>query len=341
MAQRFPTYTPSARRGEEGINLVTKIVNDELHWLFRRTHQEHDFGIDGQMDIVGSENEVTGQFVGVQIKHGKSFFQEKDRWGYVYRGEIKHFNYLCNYPAPVIIVLCHPQSEDCYWAAFDPEQATLTDKGWKLTVPFASKLHDSREELLALVGPVRDMVPELRRYRVLNRVFEEVDRITYVIDHKDIVGLSTTNLRAFFDRLRSNRETAYSMQGKVEILFSGYDDDKRELYEIPEVRRYASLIEIAIPELLFFVALDEFASGFKAIVLCLCQGKVTGARPSVGSRARAEFDTELLSQFLIRHWPALNNLTNWLAISEEENKAICYAVMNHLGFEPTDLDNDA
>jgi hypothetical protein len=29
-----------------------------------------------------------------QIKCGKSFFKESNRWGYVYRGETKHFNYL-------------------------------------------------------------------------------------------------------------------------------------------------------------------------------------------------------------------------------------------------------
>ena len=51
-------------------------------WLFKRTHQEHDYGIDGYIDIVTEDGHVTGQMFASQIKCGKSFFQEKTKDGY-------------------------------------------------------------------------------------------------------------------------------------------------------------------------------------------------------------------------------------------------------------------
>jgi hypothetical protein len=47
-------------------------------------------------------------------------------WGYVYRGETKHFNYLANYPLPVIIILCDPATKEAYWVRFDVTEAHWT-----------------------------------------------------------------------------------------------------------------------------------------------------------------------------------------------------------------------
>src|SRR6266571_7920181 len=128
----FPKFANSAKRGEVGINLVSRIVSDNFGWLFKRNHQEHDFGIDGQIEIVTADGAVTGQMLGVQVKCGKSFFEEKNKWGFVYRGETKHFNYLANYPVPVIICLCDPESQQCYWQHFQADQVQVTGAGWKM-----------------------------------------------------------------------------------------------------------------------------------------------------------------------------------------------------------------
>lgn len=114
MSDGHPTYSPSAQLGGLGLEIVSRIVRYNLKWLLRPNHQEHDFGIDGQIDIIAEDNTVTGHMIGVQIKCGKSFFEEQNRWGYIYRGERKHFNYLSNYPIPVVIVICDPATEECY-----------------------------------------------------------------------------------------------------------------------------------------------------------------------------------------------------------------------------------
>lgn len=341
MSAAFPTYTPNARKGEAGVALVSKVVSDDLHWFFRRHHQEQDFGIDGQIEIVTEEGHVTGQFIGAQIKYGHSFFKEKNRWGYIYRGEAKHFNYLYNYPAPAIIIICHPKSGDCYWALFDPREVQATDGGWKLTIPFESKLASSGAQLRELVGHADDALNNLQEYWSLNNVLAESERIMYVIDDVDVRDMNAAPAKEFFDRLRSNREIASSKQGTVELSFYGFDNDSRELYEIPEVCQFAQHLASEIPELIFFAAVDDDASGLKALVLCLCRGEFVGERLPIGNQALVEFDTRLLVEFLDQQWPALNEMTDWLGMSEEENKEITYAVLRHLNIDPSEFDGDA
>jgi Domain of unknown function (DUF4365) len=82
MTSGFPQFTASAKQGDLGISIVSRIVNDDFGWLFKRNHQEHDFGIDGQFEIVKDSGSVTGQILACQVKCGRSFFRDTNRWGY-------------------------------------------------------------------------------------------------------------------------------------------------------------------------------------------------------------------------------------------------------------------
>jgi len=73
----------------------------------------------GKSKWLHPDGQVTGQILAVQIEYGKSFFQEKNRLGYIYRGDEKHFNYLGG--------------------------------NWKITVPFENNLAESKAQLEALL----------------------------------------------------------------------------------------------------------------------------------------------------------------------------------------------
>ncbi|WP_244576067.1 DUF4365 domain-containing protein, partial [Escherichia coli] len=111
MIDKFPKYQKEAQLGELGVNIVKSVINENFGWIFKRNHQEMDFGIDGFIEIVRDDGAVTGKMLAVQIKCGASFFSEENRWGYVYRGENKHFNYLSNCPIPVLVLLCKPEKK--------------------------------------------------------------------------------------------------------------------------------------------------------------------------------------------------------------------------------------
>jgi len=281
---------------------------------------------------------VTGQALAVQIKYGKSYFREKNKWGYIYRGELKHFNYLANYPLPVLVVICHPESDMCYWVRFEPEQSQITAAGWKITVPFENRLHEAKRAIEAILPPLQNSVSELQAYWALNDMIVESSYIHFIIDRVEVKALDTDGPRAFFDRLRSTKELAYECQGKVEISFHGYDRDARELFEIEEVRRYVPILCAALPELFFFVRTEAPTYTLRALALCQTRVQWEDGRSTPEVTYKVFYDTDKIGEFLMRHWPGLNEMTEWLSISVEENKKISFDIIRCLGIEvPDDL----
>lgn len=333
MTEGFPRYSPEARKGQAGVSLVAKVVTDDLGWIFRSTHQEHDFGIDGQIEIVTDQGAVTGQGFGVQIKHGHSFFKETSQWGYVYRGAIKHFNYLANYPAIALIIICDPKSKVCYWVAFDPEAAEVHEQSWKICIPFENRLNTSKAALRALIGAPVDQLNELRPFWELNKNLFEASTVLYGFDEIDVSDKDTSRPRAFFDRLLKTKALAASTMGKIELSFFGYDDDPRELFEIPEVRDYVKALDAIFPELFFFAVPEEPASTLRLFGLCVCNGTWEGPRSTPGTMGKVSCDGWLLANFMERHFEGFNDLADWIGITEEKIREISYAVIRRLGCE--------
>jgi hypothetical protein len=259
----------------------------------------------------------------------------------VYRGETKHFNYLANYPTVVLVIICHPASKDCYWAAFEPEVAEVYEHSWKLSIPFENVLHTSKSTLLSLVGEPVDQLARLREYWQLNKMLVEASAVIYVLDDFDVTAMDTSHPRAFFDRLRKTKPLAAATQGKIEFSFSGYDADPRELFEIEEVRRYIEALDEALPELFFFIRTEEPAAALRLIIFCLCNAEWEGPRATRAKSERVVFERANLGPFMERHFPALNELTNWLGMTMEENKRISYSVARCFGFDLSEADAGA
>ncbi|WP_082334061.1 DUF4365 and DUF1817 domain-containing protein [Pseudomonas syringae] len=334
MTRGFPKYSNSAQKGDRGVDIVSRLINEEFEWLFKRNHQEHDFGIDAQVDIVLESGAVTGQMLALQIKYGTSFFEEKNKWGYIYRGEQKHFNYLANYPTPVLIIICHPNSNECFWVKFDPEPTSKAGKNWKITIPFGNKLKSSKNEISALLPPPADYLSEVERYWAMNDIIANHNYFLFIIDRIDVNAMDFSTVREFFDRIRSTRELADHCQGKIEISFHGYNEDSRELFEISEVRAFASRLSTILPELLFFAYTGERCNGLKTIAMCLTEVKRLSPTPNADNKIPVEISTEQIAKFLSELWPGLNELTEWLNMTIDENKRISYDAIRALGFTP-------
>ena len=341
MSADAPRFSHAAQQGERGIHLVSGLFFETFGWIFKRNHQEHDFGIDGQVEVVTSDGELTGQLLAVQIKYGKSFFQEKNQRGYVYRGESKHLNYLANYPIPVLIILCHPDSKKCYWARFEPEETQAAGANWKLTIPSENDLSISKDRIEELLPPVHDHKAALEEYWGFNNLLVESGYIHFISEKPEVLTNDTTRVRSFFDRLRASKALALECQGKVEMSIHGYDTDPRELYEIPEVRKYVATLEAALPELFYFVRSEEPTSTLKTFALCQTNVSFPYGRSTQHVTRQVVFDTDKVGAFLMRGFEGLNEITEWLSLPLEENKRICYSVIRCLGFRQEDIEREA
>lgn len=332
--------TKAARTGEIGVNMVAKIATDDFGWIFKRNPQEYDFGVDGQFEIVTDNGSVTGQIAAVQIKCGQSFFSEKNKWGYVYRGKNKHFNYLSSYPTIVLIVLCDQSTGECYWAEFNPEKTVGTPKGWKITIPFENKLSISKDHILKLLPESRDHLSEIEKYWEINELLVESSFNLFIIDRDEIEQCNTTRIRAFFDHLRSTKELAYGCMGTIEFSISGYDEDPRELFEIKEVTNFYKNLNTKIPEMLFFLRSKGKCHTLPVIAACVSNAVIHGERATLGDKHKVVFETKPIAEYLHSLWPGMNELTDWLDMSRDENKEITYSVVHSVGLSvPPDEDN--
>ena len=329
--QGFPQYAPSSKQGNVGVSTVSRIVEDKFGWLFKRNHQEHDFGIDGQIEVVTDEGAVTGQMLACQIKNGPSFFRESNRWGYIYRGETKHFNYLANCSLPVIIVICDPASKDGYWVRFRAADAEITDAGWKVTIPFENQLSSSKAELLALVPGVTDHLSQMQEYWRVNNLLFGSELILFVVDIEEVRSKNILRVQEFRNRLCSTKELALHCQGKIHISFSGYDDDPRELFEIEEVRQYVGFLDEALPELFFFARSEEPGNTIGLFIFCLVGIGWEDERSTPGDPQKVIVEYGSLGPFLERHFMHLNYIAEWTGLPEEELARINDGVAKSMG----------
>jgi hypothetical protein len=327
MPDGFPQYGPSAKQGNRGVMIVSRIVDGNFGWLFKRNHEEHDFGIDRQIEIVTDEGAVTGQMLACQIKCGKSFFCEKNRWGYVFRGKTKHLNYLANYPLPVIIVICDPETNEGYWVLFQTGDAEVTGSGWKLTSPFDNKLSASKAKLLAMLPGVTDHLSELTEYWHIHRMLFSFETFLFIIERDEVEAGDVSRVCEFWARLLSKRELALHCQGKVELSFSGYDDDARALFEVEEVREYMALLDRALPELFFFIRTEVPAATLKLFMFSLFWVGWEDQRSTPDKPGKVIVDFSKSGPFLTAHFASLNRVSKWVELPDSEVLRISKAVM--------------
>ena len=108
---------------------------------------------------------------------------------------------------------------------------------------------------------------------------------------------------------------------KVDIAFHGYDDDKRELFEIPEVRNFVSRLDDQFPFWLFFLTKEGL--GLQCIMLCLMP-------PYLTEEAKRTVLPERLDELLSKRWfPAMNQICMVAGFSERQIEELSDAVVSY------------
>jgi hypothetical protein len=337
MPHDFPKLKPTGLTAESGVNAVSTSVNDDLRWLFRRNHNETDFGIDGHIDVVLADGSVTGQTFAMQIKSGVSYFKRENLSTFRYDGDLKHFNYYSNHPSPVLLVIYDPRSRLCYWVHFRAGQAVVGPTGWSYEVPRDNVLNAAAgSKLLEIVRSPRDYLAEARESSVIEESLQPFEFLHYAIDRHDVERLDPTNLKQFFERISSSERLCRKFQGRVEISVAGFENDARELWEIEEVRRYFLLADPEVLHWFFFLDPDDERFGLKVYFLCMTAAKRAKLKNLPPGRVKAKIDMERLVHVFNTNWPRLNEMTDRLHMSIEENKRISFAVGKVAGFNPVD-----
>ena len=108
-----------------------------------------------------------------------------------------------------------------------------------------------------------------------------------------------------------------SYYGTFHFAVAGYDDDARELYEIPEVRAFYQSFRQAWP--FWFFACDLETPSLQAMTFC-CLPSLQVRRRSGATSCNVQLQTRELGEFVRDNFRGLNLLFDRAGMSEAENR---------------------
>ena len=153
-------------------------------------------------------------------------------------------------------------------------------------------------------------------------MLEAVDWLGVVVSRDDVELNDISSTFSTLSSLLVDEATVRRFQGRVKISFDGFNHDPREIYEIPEIRRFCAKLDKHFPYWLYFLSMED--SSLKAMTFCLCT--VENAGPGLAS-----VDRDLLD-FISSHLLAMNELFDRYSLDEETNRSISDNVAKY--FQP-------
>lgn len=130
------------------------------------------------------------------------------------------------------------------------------------------------------------------------------------------------------DRLPAGPALA-SMMGTMAFAVDGYDTDPREIYAIPEVRRFYDAFHRAWPYWLYFCDLEQ--DNLKTMILC-CLPSMTSMARRGSSRVGVEVDPMELLRFIAADFHPMNRMCERAGMSERLIHDRSRAVFETFGF---------
>lgn len=182
---------------------------------------------------------------------------------------------------------------------------------------------DTQDEESDAEAAGEDVAVDERRKDPEGRFFDLrsdiTDPVIFFITRQQI---EAEDLESSLDFLRSlvpsdNPQRIWSHKGRLSLVISGYDADPRELFEIPEVRRYLRSIDEHWPFWLFF--LNQVDESIKVVAACLAS--TVDVAPGL-----AHIDPEGLQRFMERAFSAVNFIFDTCGFPESENETLSRGV---------------
>jgi hypothetical protein len=314
----YPKYGKAQLSGRAGESFVDDFIRRKLGWIYRPTHQESDFGIDGYVDFVTDGN-VTGQTIALQIKCGDSYYNKKSAGGIRYEGASKHLNFYLNGPCPVLLLVLNTDCTEARWVQFNASITSKSGEGWWIEVPEGNVFDASvKQSWGAIVGPAIDYSEDLDVSWRVNKALDESDFGMYLVHKDDVLSCDFSGVRDCMDRLSRNKTALLRNRGTLEVLIAGYDDDPREVCEIPEIRRwYSESVKAGIPWF-YFIGKNVNGMGISTLLFSCCDMEI---KPNEdGMRVVRLLDIDQVDEWLTQNFENLNRFCDERDVSEEVNK---------------------
>jgi len=147
-----------------------------------------------------------------------------------------------------------------------------------------------------------------------------VDWVGVVVSRQEVESLDISPALNVLETLLYDAETVRMFRGKANIAFHGYDNDSRELYQIPEVRRYLAKLDSKFPYWFYFLSIDT--DTLKMIAFCIC-------RTRDGDAGMVFPNPHDIEAFMITHFDAINRLFDRFQLDESISVEISALVADY------------
>lgn len=135
------------------------------------------------------------------------------------------------------------------------------------------------------------------------------------ITKEEVLQENYNKIYYFIISKRDNKENVKAYYQKFVISISGYDDDKRELWCIPEFQRYVTKIIERFPEIIWYL---KFETGFfEAMLLAYINKNYT-----VNTDNKINVSQEKVVEFMNRCYIGINKLLNQFVLDNSYNDKI-------------------
>ena len=215
------------------------------------------------------------------------------------------------YSLPVILIICHPETGKCWWCEIDPLESEQTRRGWRIIVPHTQLFDEkAKARLLKLVGHTQDYMPALEHYWSGNQLLLRPFKLFHiVIAREDIESGETGRVLEILYRFLTTKKIAKKNRELLDFSVDGYNDDRRELYEIPEVREWFKQLNMQFGYWFYF--LSKRAKSLRLLAACLCKYE------RINDRA-VSIDGSDLARFVEASFASMNEICETLGMTELE-----------------------
>lgn len=324
----FPKRNQSSQKGVKGQAFFQFFVVDKLESIYHPVNQENDSGIDGYIEIVVDGN-VSGKLIGIQVKHGNSYFKQKTQSGYKYTGKYKHLNYYMNQQIPIYIVIIDDDLEKQLWVEFDIKKITMSGaSNWSIEIPEYNSLPNNfHEAIFEKVAPIVDFDEIIQYNLALNSILQESKFGIIAISKNEVDTLNYNVILEFIERLSGNGDLLFKSANILDIFFAEYDEDSREIFQIPEIMNWLKYsIDIGIPWF-YFLNTTTRNSGLHLLITAYCS--ITNVSFN-GKQYMINYSPEDMQNFLEKNFDNLNKFMDTHHLSDKLNEEVSERITNYL-----------
>lgn len=155
----------------------------------------------------------------------------------------------------------------------------------------------------------------------------DCDAVIFVFSRQRVERGDIGDTLGQLNTLSDNPENVRRFAGRVFFMFDGYNDDPREIYEIPEAREFFSKITAMLPLWAHYLHRDPETIGIAYLLLCPSTPFYQNAK-----RVSVSIDTAEANDLSRRLISAATGLHALHGLTEEESRSIIEDFIKTLPF---------